>query len=72
MPETPRLPPAQFPFTEEQVQQIARTEPTLRDMLQQFRQLFDHLVYGEVQKAAFDAETTTTTHAPPFGHAGVP
>src|SRR5262249_47214105 len=48
-----------YPFNEEQVQQIARTEPTLRDMLQQFRKLFDHLVYGEVQKAAFDAETTT-------------
>jgi hypothetical protein len=35
-----------FPFTEEQVQRIARTEPTLRDMLQQCRHLFDHLVYG--------------------------
>ncbi len=53
-----------YPFTEEQVLQIARTEPTLRDMLQQFRQLFDHLVYGEVQKGAFDAETTTTVVAP--------
>jgi hypothetical protein len=50
-----------YPFTEEQVQQIARTEPTLRDMLQQFRQLFDHLVYGVVQKAAFDAETPAVT-----------
>jgi hypothetical protein len=54
-----------YPFTEEQVQQIARTEPTLRDMLQQFRQLFDHLVYGEVQKAAYDTETTTTNITPP-------
>lgn len=53
-----------YPFNDEQVLQIARTEPTLRDMLQQFRQLFDHLVYGEVQKAAFDAETTTTFIAP--------
>ncbi|MBI2805324.1 MAG: hypothetical protein HYX68_10145 [Planctomycetes bacterium] len=55
-----------FPFTEEQVQQVARTEPTLRDMLQQFRQLFDHLVFGEAQKAAFDVETpaVTTTHVP--------
>jgi hypothetical protein len=43
-----------FPFTPEQVTQIARTEPTLRDMLQQFRQLFDHLVYGEVQKTAYE------------------
>ncbi len=39
------LPPC-FPFTEEQVERVARTEPTLRDMLQQFRRLFDHLVYG--------------------------
>jgi hypothetical protein len=38
--------PALFPFTDEQVDRIARTEPTLRDMLQQFRHLFDHLVYG--------------------------
>ena len=53
------------PFTDEQIQQIARTEPTLRDMLQQFRQLFDHLVYGEVAQAAFDAETTTTHITPP-------
>jgi hypothetical protein len=35
-----------FPFTEEQVLNVARTEPTLRDMLQQYRHLFDHLVYG--------------------------
>jgi hypothetical protein len=37
-----------FPFSEEQVVRIARTEPTLRDMLQQYRHLFDHLVYGMV------------------------
>src|SRR5438132_6679904 len=43
-----------YPFTIEQVQQVARTEPTLRDMLQQFRHLFDHLVYGEVQKTTYD------------------
>ena len=36
-----------FPFTPEQVKRIAATEPTLRDMLQQFRHLFDHIVYGE-------------------------
>jgi hypothetical protein len=35
-----------YPFTDEQVVRIARTEPTLRDMLQQFRHLFDHVVYG--------------------------
>jgi hypothetical protein len=38
--------PAIFPFTDEQVTRVAKTEPTLRDMLQQFRHLFDHLVYG--------------------------
>ena len=35
-----------FPFTDEQVRRIAQTEPTLRDMLQQCRHLFDHVVYG--------------------------
>jgi hypothetical protein len=38
--------PACYPFTDEQVDRVARTEPTLRDMLQQFRQHFDHVVYG--------------------------
>lgn len=37
--------PDTFPFTDEQIDRIARTEPTLRDMLQQFRHLFDHVVY---------------------------
>ena len=54
LPDFADLPPI-FPFTDEQVQRIARTEPTLRDMLQQFRHLFDHLVYGE---AASDGWTT--------------
>jgi hypothetical protein len=35
-----------YPFTAEQVRRIAVTEPTLRDMLQQCRHLFDHIVYG--------------------------
>ena len=35
-----------FPFTEEQIALVARTEPTLRDMLQQFRHQFDHVVYS--------------------------
>jgi hypothetical protein len=46
-----------FPFTEEHVLQIARTEPTLRDMLQQLRHLFDHLVYGEEVRARAAAST---------------
>jgi len=36
-----------YPFSDEQVERIARTEPTLRDALQQFRHLFDHIIYGE-------------------------
>jgi hypothetical protein len=40
-----------FPFTDEQVIRIARTEPTLRDMLQQFRHLFDHVVFGSEEAA---------------------
>ncbi len=35
------------PFTDEQIARVAGTEPTLRDMLQQFRHLFDHLIYDE-------------------------
>jgi hypothetical protein len=35
-----------FPFSAEQVERVARTEPTLRDMLQQFRHQFDKVVYG--------------------------
>ena len=38
--------PAIFPFNPEQVERVARTEPTLRDMLQQYRHLFDLVVYG--------------------------
>ena len=45
MPGSERLPEF-YPFTAEQVDMIAKTEPTLRDMLQQFRHLFDKLVYG--------------------------
>ena len=45
LPDAAELSPI-FPFTDEQVSRIARTEPTLRDMLQQFRHLFDHVVFG--------------------------
>jgi hypothetical protein len=47
-----------FPFQAEQVQRIARTEPTLRDMLQQFRHLFDHIVFSENERGqwATDAD----------------
>jgi hypothetical protein len=46
LPDFADLPP-HFPFSEEQILRIARTEPTLRDMLQQFRHLFDHLLYDK-------------------------
>ncbi|HMC89096.1 MAG TPA: hypothetical protein VKI17_06095, partial [Gemmataceae bacterium] len=54
------LPPL-YPLQEEQVQRIARTEPTLRDMLQQFRHLFDHVVYGGGPGGAAERETTKTS-----------
>jgi hypothetical protein len=50
--------PAIYPFKEEQIVQVARTEPTLRDMLQQFRHLFDHLVYGKEPEALSDHQPT--------------
>jgi hypothetical protein len=46
-----------YPFTEEQIQRVARTEPTLRDMLQQFRHLFDHLVFGGAPVTAVERDT---------------
>lgn len=50
-----------FPFTDEQIEQVARTESTLRDALQQFRHLFDHLVFGpegsETRRLDAPAET---------------
>src|SRR5262249_591683 len=48
--------PALFPFTEEQIQRVARTEPTLRDMLQQFRHLFDNMVFGTSSNPIHDGE----------------
>jgi hypothetical protein len=45
-----------YPYTEEQITRIARTEPTLRDMLQQFRHLFDHVIYGGAPVTAVDRD----------------
>jgi hypothetical protein len=59
-----------FPFEDEQVLRIAQTEPTLRDMLQQCRHLFDHLVYepddanSSRSTNAANTGTTTTPTAP--------
>jgi hypothetical protein len=50
--------PAIYPFNEEQIVRVARTEPTLRDMLQQFRHLFDHLVYGKDPGALSDQQSS--------------
>lgn len=36
-----------YPFSYDQVMRIARTEPTLRDMLIQYRQLFDTIVFDK-------------------------
>jgi len=71
LPDFAGLPPI-YPFQEDQVLRIARTEPTLRDMLQQFRQLFDHLVYtgatesGIQQGTAPDRGGRTTTDQLPI------
>lgn len=45
LPDCADLPPY-YPFNPEQIERIARTEPTLRDMLQQFRRQFDSIVFG--------------------------
>ena len=50
-----------YPFNDEQVIRIAKTEPTLRDMLQQFRHLFDHLVYGSEDDRVLRANETIVT-----------
>lgn len=65
LPEAAQL-SAIFPFSDDQVTRIARTEPTLRDMLQQFRHLFDYLVYGTtVAENAYEAGGETAADAPP-------
>jgi hypothetical protein len=64
LPDFADLPPI-FPFTEEQVLRVARTEPTLRDMLQQYRHLFDHLVYGETAATSAAPAEPATNRLPP-------
>src|SRR6185312_959257 len=51
-----------FPFTEDQIALVARTEPTLRDMLQQFRHQFDHVVYSSASLG--DSGTRTVESMP--------
>jgi hypothetical protein len=57
LPDFADLPPL-YPFTADQVERVARTEPTLRDMLQQFRHLFDLVVYGPGVEERARPETT--------------
>jgi hypothetical protein len=51
---TEETPSPLYPFTEEQVTRIAKTEPTLRDMLQQFRHAFDKMIYGTEDALAYE------------------
>ena len=74
--------PTIYPFTEEQIVRIARTEPTLRDMLQQFRHLFDRLIYGEASGLAYEkgeeqrpnvpVSGQVTLNVPPLNELGAP
>ncbi len=58
------------PFADEQVMRVAATEPTLRDMLQQFRHLFDHVIYGpEPEPAARGFATELPAFVEPEGPA---
>ncbi len=46
-----------YPFTDEHITRIAKSEPTLRDMLQQFRHLYDHVVYETTESNAMPVES---------------
>ena len=49
-----------YPFDDEQIARISKTEPTLRDMLQQFRHLFDHVIYDAAEPdVAMEIEPAT-------------
>lgn len=50
-----------YPLSEEQIDRIARTEPTLRDMLQQFRHVFDTVVFGTTPHSIVEREPTPAT-----------
>jgi hypothetical protein len=56
--------PSIFPFTDEQIERVAKTEPTLRDMLQQFRHLFDHLVYGQAAAPLTESKPASSVPVP--------
>jgi len=54
-----------FPFADDQIVRIAKTEPTLRDMLQQCRHLFDHLVYGPDDAVTTERAASSSVIEPP-------
>lgn len=56
--------PACFPLDPEQVDRVARTESTLRDMLQQFRAMFDAAIYGEQSVTVAAEPPVSEDHAP--------
>lgn len=64
--------PSCFPFQPEQIDRIARTEATLRDMLQQFRHLFDALVFGqeEFTRSANEVSPTVSLSQPEYESTG--
>src|SRR5205085_4311584 len=53
-----------YPFADEQVSRVAKTEPTLRDMLQQFRHLFDHVIYGGTPATLVEQESPQARELP--------
>lgn len=52
------------PFNDEQIARVAKTEPTLRDMLQQFRHLFDTIVYGNNPATLVEQDPPTVREMP--------
>lgn len=67
LPDFADLPPT-YPYSDEQITRIARTEPTLRDMLQQFRHLFDHVVFGEAALLTEKEPAGTPVSSAPPAH----
>ena len=60
--------PVFYPFTLEQIDRIARTEPTLRDMLQQFRHFFDKIVYGAESESINEISTSSSGQTSSVGY----
>src|SRR5262249_37452235 len=69
--DTSELPPC-YPFTAEQIDRIAQTEPTLRDMLQQLRAHFDHVVFGSTEPTEVRSEVKPTNAEFPVRTAETP